>query len=106
MRHRPENEMLNKTRAKKEATYAQGPGGPYAVGTMPGREWSRGYYCAVAVLLRESGTVTPDVRSLFDAGGGHEHADAEDMGLFREHGLVPHNADVTGLAPAQEVNHE
>ena len=97
--------MLNKTRAKKEATYAQGPGGPYAVGTMPGREWSRGYYCAVAVLLRESGTVTPDVRSLFDAGGGHEHADAEDMGLFREHGLVPHNAGVKAAAegsPATE----
>lgn len=85
--------MLNATRAKKEATYAQGPGGLYAVGTIPGREWSRGYYCAVAVLLREAGAVTPDVRSLFDAGGGHEYADSEDAELFREHGLVPPNSE-------------
>jgi len=80
--------MLNSKRAKQEATYAKGPGGPNAVGSMPDREWSRGYYCAVAVLLRESGTVTPELRSLFNAGGGHEHADNEDIELFREHGLM------------------
>lgn len=82
---------LSETQAGRESTYAMGPGGLYVTGTMPHREWIRGYYCAVAVLLRESGAVTPDVQSLFDAGGGQEYADAEDIALFREYGLMRPN---------------
>ena len=50
--------------------------------------WCRGYYCAVAVLLRESGCVTAEVRALYEQGGNPEHADAEDAQLFRKHGLM------------------
>jgi hypothetical protein len=57
--------------------------------TAAGVDWSRGYYCAVAILLREAGCVTPEVRALFDQGGGAERADAADIDLFREHGLLP-----------------
>lgn len=56
-------------------------------------EWSRGYYCAVAVLLRESGCVTPEVRSLYQQGGQPQHADPDDAALFEEHGLTPSAAD-------------
>ncbi len=52
-------------------------------------DWCKGYYCAVSVLLREEGIATAAVRSLFDQGGGAEHADPEDIALFREHGLLP-----------------
>lgn len=51
-------------------------------------QWSRGYYCAVAVLLRVEGCVTADVRDLFNQGGGAAHADQEDIELFRQHGLM------------------
>lgn len=54
----------------------------------PRVEWCRGYYCAVAVLLREAGCVTTEVRSLYEQGGSPEHADAEDAILFRQHGLL------------------
>jgi hypothetical protein len=54
----------------------------------PGNDWCRGYYCAVSVLLREEGVVTPAVGSLFDQGGGAENADPEDIALFRDHGLL------------------
>ncbi|MEW6343028.1 MAG: hypothetical protein AB1704_20395 [Pseudomonadota bacterium] len=53
-----------------------------------GNEWCKGYYCAVSVLLREEGIVTPAVRSLFDQGGGADSADPVDIALFREHGLL------------------
>lgn len=54
-------------------------------------DWSRGYYCAVAALLREVGCVDESVRSLFSAGGDPKRADAEDIALFQEHGLMPPN---------------
>ncbi|ADV02180.1 hypothetical protein [Alicycliphilus denitrificans] len=50
--------------------------------------WTRGYYCAVAVLLREEGAVTPQVRSLFKQGGAPHEAAAGDLALFAEHGLI------------------
>jgi hypothetical protein len=50
-------------------------------------DWVRGYYCAVAVLLREEGGVTQLVRSLFRQGGNVALADKQDRELFREHGL-------------------
>lgn len=53
------------------------------------REWQRGYYCAVATLLREEGLATTAVRSLYAQGGGTKFADAEDIALFAQHGLVP-----------------
>ena len=56
-------------------------------------EWERGYYCAVAAVLRENGFADTFVRKLFEQGGGApEHADAEDVALFREHGLMQPNA--------------
>lgn len=51
-------------------------------------EWARGYYCAVAALLRVERCVTNDVRDLFAHGGCAERADPEDMALFRQHGLM------------------
>lgn len=50
---------------------------------------ARGYYAAVAVLLREAGVVTTEVQSLFAQGGGVEHCDPDDAQLFRVHGLLP-----------------
>ncbi len=50
--------------------------------------WTRGYFCAVAALLRESGVVDDAVRSLFRQGGSHLKADAEDIALFAKHGLI------------------
>lgn len=50
--------------------------------------WVRGYFCAVAVLLREEGSVTPAVKSLFEQGGSALKADVEDRELFRTHGLM------------------
>jgi len=50
--------------------------------------WTRGYYCAVAVLLREEGSVTQQVRSLFNQGGAPHEAAADDLTLFAEHGLI------------------
>lgn len=79
---------LNESRASLESTYAQGPAGLYVTGTRPCREWSRGYYCAVACLLRESGAVTTDVLSLFKNGGSPQFADPEDLALFKAYGLM------------------
>jgi len=47
----------------------------------------RGYYCAVAVLLREAGSVTTEVRSLYEQGGDPAQADPHDVELFEAHGL-------------------
>lgn len=52
-------------------------------------DWRRGYYCAVAALLREAGCVTPDVRMLYAAGGNAADADPQDAEVFTEHGLTP-----------------
>jgi hypothetical protein len=67
------------------------PGLRFARGVHMNREWSRGYFCAVAVLLREAGCVTPEVRSLYEQGGHPEHADADDAALFLQHGLKTPN---------------
>lgn len=80
-------------------------GGPHerTVGRLRRRamaidEWSRGYYCAVAILLRESGCVTPEVRSLYRQGSRPQHAHPDDTALFEEHGLTP---NTEGKRPAQ-----
>lgn len=49
--------------------------------------FTRGYFCAVAVALREQGD-TSLVRSLFAQGGNSSKADPQDIELFREHGLM------------------
>lgn len=54
-------------------------------------KWCQGYYCAVAALLRETGSADTNVRSLFGQGGDPELADDYDKALFREHGLMPPN---------------
>ena len=51
-------------------------------------DFSRGYFCAVATLLRMEGRANTDVRDLFRCGGKPELADEEDKQLFREHGLM------------------
>ncbi|MTK64927.1 MAG: hypothetical protein F8N15_10545 [Methanobacterium sp.] len=50
-------------------------------------DFERGYFCAVAVLLREQG-MTPDVQSLFVQGGDAKHADPDDRAQFEAHGLI------------------
>ena len=56
---------------------------------MSMRDFARGYFCAVAALLRETGNVSTDVESLFRQGGEPWKADQCDIELFREHGLMP-----------------
>jgi hypothetical protein len=57
------------------------------LGVRRKRDWLRGYYCAVAVLLREAGSVTTEVRSLYEQGGDPAQADPHDVELFEAHGL-------------------
>ncbi len=49
-------------------------------------DWERGFYCAVAVALREGNDHA--ARSLFGQGGNPLLADPDDIALFREHGLI------------------
>lgn len=51
-------------------------------------DFARGYFCAVAVLLRETGCPDTHIRSLFSQGGDAAKADAEDVELFTQHGLL------------------
>ncbi|NIF40129.1 hypothetical protein F3J14_04275 [Burkholderia sp. Tr-862] len=53
--------------------------------------WRNGYFCAIAMLLREEGSATTVVRSLFRQGGSIDGIDSEDLALFREHGLIDDN---------------
>lgn len=50
--------------------------------------WRNGYFCAVSVLLREEGSASEVVRSLFRQGGSVEGINAADLALFHEHGLL------------------
>lgn len=55
-------------------------------------DFARGYFCAVAALLREEGAVTTQVRDLFNQGGDAENlADECDKELFTEYELLPYN---------------
>lgn len=51
-------------------------------------DFARGYFCAVAILLREKGAADTYVRSLFNQGGIPSLASPEDIELFRAHGLM------------------
>ena len=62
-------------------------------------EWARGYFCAVAMLVKENyqeGCHGTEVRSLFLGGGDYRLADSEDIETFRRHGLISQNADAHG----------
>ena len=50
-------------------------------------DFERGYFCAVATLLKETGDADAMVKSLF-SGGNWRNADKEDIELFKEHGLL------------------
>ncbi|MEY2153065.1 hypothetical protein AB7849_19325 [Rhodanobacter sp. 115] len=52
-------------------------------------EWCCGYFTAVALLLRQEGAVTTEVRELFAMGGPVDHAHPDDIALFQEYGLMP-----------------
>lgn len=81
--HRPKrrgNTMENRINAEITRTQSEAE--------RANRDWQRGYYCAVAVLLREEGHATTAVRSLYAQGGGTRFADAEDIALFAQHGLA------------------
>lgn len=59
--------------------------------SKPDTKFARGYFCAVAVALKEEGNPTTLVRSLFSCGGGAKgalEADPEDQEVFREHGMM------------------
>jgi hypothetical protein len=55
-------------------------------------EWRRGYFCAVANLIKMDG-VEPTGEALFRAGGDWRYADAEDIATLREHGLIREDAE-------------
>lgn len=55
---------------------------------VPTSDFTRGYFCAVSVALREEGIVSAAVRSMFEQGGDPTLADPFDIELFREHGLM------------------
>ena len=60
-----------------------------AVGSASSREWSRGFFCALAKLIDIHGTTTPDMECLFSGGGDPQYADEIDQAVFKRHGLMP-----------------
>ena len=60
-----------------------------AVGSASSREWSRGFFCALAKLIDMHGTTTPDMECLFSGGGDPQYADEIDQAVFKRHGLMP-----------------
>ncbi len=51
-------------------------------------ERARGYFSAVAALLRLEGRVTPAVRTPILRRAGIHQAESDDVTLFRAHGLL------------------
>lgn len=64
--------------------------------------FTRGYFCAVACLIKENGLVTTDASSLFVQGGDCADADPEDLEVFREHGLLTRTLKMNAT-PAKEA---
>lgn len=59
--------------------------------TRDNRQWARGYFCAVATLLKETmakGAADTACVSLFRQGGKWNDADPEDIETFKQHGLI------------------
>lgn len=51
-------------------------------------DFERGYFYAVATLLRMEGHATTAVKELFSQGGDWRKADNDDIALFKEFNLV------------------
>ena len=51
-------------------------------------EFERGYFCALAALVRYDGWVTAISEELFAAGGDWRHADEEDIQTLKDVGLI------------------
>lgn len=58
------------------------------------RDFERGYFRAVAIMLMEAGSATPAVRSVFSLCEHPEAADPEDLAVFAKHGLLPASTTV------------
>ena len=52
-------------------------------------DFERGFFCAVATMIRMDGHVETQARELFGMGGEPANADPYDIQTFREHGLMP-----------------
>jgi hypothetical protein len=63
------------------------------------REFARGFFCAVAVLLKETcaeGCASTEAKDLFNQGGDWRNADPEDIETFKLHCLIdPDNQPTT-----------
>jgi len=60
------------------------------------KDWERGYFCAIAMYLKERGTVDAIGRDLYHAGGDPSNADREDLDVFIECGLYTANPPLSG----------
>lgn len=51
-------------------------------------DFNRGYFCAIAALIKSEGQVNTIAKELFDAGTNPACADDGDFQVFIEHGLI------------------
>ena len=51
-------------------------------------DFNRGYFCAIAALIKIEGLVSTAAKELFNAGENPERADDDDFEIFVEHGLL------------------
>lgn len=84
---RPDDMQRQDGDAIYAAAMVAAPAAPHAAKQQDNDQWKRGYFCAVAIALRENGDSTI-VRSIFKQGGDPALADPVDIELFRKHGLM------------------
>ena len=51
-------------------------------------DFNRGYFCAIAALIKFEGLVSTAAKELFDAGANPTCADSDDFEVFVEYGLI------------------
>ena len=51
-------------------------------------DFNRGYFCAIAKLVKIEGLVSAAAKELFNAGENPARADDDDFEVFVEHGLL------------------
>ena len=51
-------------------------------------DFNRGYFCAIAKLVKIEGLVSAAAKELFNAGENPASADDDDFEIFVEHGLL------------------
>ena len=51
-------------------------------------DFNRGYFCAIAKLIKIEGLVSAAAKELFSAGENPARADDDDFEVFVEHGLL------------------